>query len=154
MPSKNKKEVRTGKGVYRVEWASKYKTRIRRVDQNFLDKYLLDGKITEDQHTKGIWYLAVAKKSIFETKLVSSTGVQVSGGTKDISNAQANARLLLKKIDDCVLKNANQIVLDVLRNTIIYDQSMRDFFKDRSAAERKNAITHLQNGLDILIQHF
>ena len=145
MPSKNKKEVRTGKGVYRVEWASKYKTRIRRVDQNFLDKYLLDGKITEDQHTK---------KSIFETKLVSSTGVQVSGGTKDISNAQANARLLLKKIDDCVLKNANQIVLDVLRNTIIYDQSMRDFFKDRSAAERKNGITHLQNGLDILIQHF
>ena len=98
--------------------------------------------------------MAVAKKSIFETKLVSSTGVQVSGGTKDISNAQANARLLLKKIDDCVLKNANQIVLDVLRNTIIYDQSMRDFFKDRSAAERKNGITHLQNGLDILIQHF
>ena len=134
MQSKKKKDIRTDKGVYRVEWANKYKTRVRRVDQNYLDKYLLDGKISDEQHTKAIWYLSIAKKSIFESKLVSSTGVQVSGGTKDISNAQANARLLLKKIDDCVYKKTNQMVLDVLRNTVIYDQSMRDLFSKNYAA--------------------
>ena len=57
MQSKKKKDIRTGKGVYRVEWANKYKTRVRKVDQNYLDKYLLDGKISDEQHTKGIWYL-------------------------------------------------------------------------------------------------
>ena len=108
MQSKKKKDIKTGKGVYRVEWANKYKTRVRKVDQNYLDKYLLDGKISDEQHTKGIWYLSIAKKAIFESKLVSSTGVQVSGGSKDISNAQANARLLLRKIDDCVFKKSNQ----------------------------------------------
>ena len=154
MQSKKKKDIRTDKGVYRVEWANKYKTRVRRVDQNYLDKYLLDGKISDEQHTKGIWYLSIAKKSIFESKLVSSTGVQVSGGSKDISNTQANARLLLKKIDDCVYKKTNQMVLDVLRNTVIYDQSMRDLFSKNYAAERKNGFTHLQNGLNILLENF
>ena len=134
MQSKKKKDIRTGKGVYRVEWANKYKTRVRKVDQNYLDKYLLDGKISDEQHTKGIWYLSIAKRAIFESKLVSSTGVQVSGGSKDISNAQANARLLLRKIDDCVFKKSNQMILDVLRNTVIYDQSMRDLFSKNYAA--------------------
>lgn len=154
MQSKKKKDIRTGKGVYRVEWANKYKTRVRKVDQNYLDKYLLDGKISDEQHTKGIWYLSIAKRAIFESKLVSSTGVQVSGGSKDISNAQANARLLLRKIDDCVFKKSNQMILDVLRNTVIYDQSMRDLFAKNYAAERKNGLTHLQNGLNILLDNF
>ena len=154
MQSKKKKDIRTGKGVYRVEWANKYKTGVRKVDQNYLDKYLLDGKISDEQHTKGIWYLSIAKKAIFESKLVSSTGVQVSGGSKDISNAQANARLLLRKIDDCVFKKSNQMILDVLRNTVIYDQSMRDLFSKNYASERKNGLTHLQNGLNILLDNF
>ena len=154
MQSKKKKDIKTGKGVYRVEWANKYKTRVRKVDQNYLDKYLLDGKISDEQHTKGIWYLSIAKKAIFESKLVSSTGVQVSGGSKDISNAQANARLLLRKIDDCVFKKSNQMILDVLRNTVIYDQSMRDLFSKIYASERKNGLTHLQNGLNILLDNF
>ena len=154
MQSKKKKDISTGKGVYRVEWANKYKTRVRKVDQNYLDKYLLDGKISDEQHTKGIWYLSIAKKAIFESKLVSSTGVQVSGGSKDISNAQANARLLLRKIDDCVFKKSNQMILDVLRNTVIYDQSMRDLFSKNYASERKNGLTHLRKGLNILLDNF
>ena len=154
MKFKDKENLTTSKGVYRVEWASKYKTRVRRVDQNFLDKYLLNGKISDAQHSKGIWYLSIARVSIFDRKLVSSTGIKVSGGNHEISNAQANARLLLNKIDKCVLKKSNQIVLDVLRNTVIFDQSMRDFFKNHSAAERRNGITHLQNGLNILLDNF
>ena len=82
MQSKKKKDIRTDKGVYRVEWANKYKTRVRRVDQNYLDKYLLDGKISDEQHTKAIWYLSIAKKSIFESKLISSNVLLTERGAK------------------------------------------------------------------------
>jgi len=46
------------------------------------------------------------------------------------------------------------MILDVLRNTVIYDQSMRDLFSKNYAAERKNGLTHLQNGLNILLDNF
>lgn len=149
-----KDRIYTDQGVFRVEWADKYKTRVRRLDQNYLDKYYLDGKITEDQHSKGVWYLSVATRSQITSSLVSNTAERVSGGKKELSNAQINARMLLKKIDKCILKNGGADVLTVVRNTIVYDQSMRDLFTHAVPVNRREGFKHLRKGLDIIINEF
>ena len=58
MSTKKSKDnlVNTSSGVMRLEWADKNKSRMRRVDQRNIDRYMLDGKINSEQHGAANWY--------------------------------------------------------------------------------------------------
>ena len=109
-------------GTFRVEWASKYKARSRRVDQRVIDRLVLDGKIFDTEHQIAQWYFELAISSIRMPSLVSNMNMEkISGGGGYVSNKQINAIQKLRRVDKFI-EDKFKDKINVLRNSVIYDE--------------------------------
>lgn len=144
------KIVETKDGVMRVEWADKHKSRMRRVDQRQFDKYLLSGNINEQQHQAANWYYRVATSALATPHVQSQMGkLRVGTGSPVISNRQAEARLVLNKAEKHIEKVVSSLAVQVVRNVVLYDESMREQSRKHGAA-RGQSMKLFRNALDAL----
>ena len=147
---KQNKIIETKEGVLRVEWADKHNPRLRRVDQRQFDKYLLSGHITEEQHQAANWYYRLATAALATPHVQSQMGkLRVGTGNPTISNKQAEARIVLGKAEKHVEKVVSILDVQVIRNVVIYDESMREQSRNHGIARDKSMIL-FREGLDAL----
>ena len=147
---KQNKLVETKDGVMRVEWADKHKSRMRRVDQRQFDKYLLSGNVTEEQHQAANWYYRVATTALATPHVQSQMGkLRVGTGNHSISNKQAEARLVLGRAEKQIEKVVSSLAVQVVRNVVLYDESMREQSRNHGIARDKTMIL-FRDGLDAL----
>jgi hypothetical protein len=145
----NNKLVVTKDAVMRVEWADKTTPRMRRIDQRQIDRYILDGKINTTQHQAANWYLNLSSSALATPHLVSQIGnLRVGAGKPVISNKQAEARLILRKVDAYVKSRTNQTHLSLMRNLVVYDESMREQHRKYGGKARTEGLTMLRHALD------
>ena len=147
---KQNKMIDTKDGIMRVEWADKHKPRLRRVDQRQFDKYLLSGKISEQQHQAANWYFRVATTALATPHVQSQMGkLRVGTGSPVISNRQAEARLVLNKAEKDIEKAVTGRGLQVVRNVVLYEESMREQSRKHGVARDQSMIL-FREGLDAL----
>lgn len=145
------KVVKINDGSYRVEWASKNTHRMRRIDQRQIDRYLMDGRVTHSQHQAANWYLHLSQTAMAVPHLTSQIGkLRVGTGKPVISNKQAEARVVLGKVDNEIKKNTSSEYLSLLRNTLIYDESMREQQRKYGGKIRTEGMMMLCHALDAL----
>lgn len=146
---RDKELVVTKDAVMRVEWANKNTPRMRRIDQRQIDQYMLKGTINTSQHQAANWYLNLAATAMATPNLTSQVGKLRVGTSKPfISNKQAEARLILGKVDEHVKKRTNQQRLSVMRNVVIYDESMREQHRKYGGKVRSEGMNMLRDALD------
>lgn len=153
MSTKKSKDkfVNTPSGVMRVEWADKTKSRMRRVDQRTIDRYMLDGKVTIAQHGAANWYYNLALMAQASPHVVSQIGKMRVGTSKPvISNKQAEARLVLGKVEDFIKSKTSPDYLSVMRNVVVYDESMREQQKKYGGGVRRHGLVMLRDALNEL----
>lgn len=142
--------IDTKGGVMRVEWADKHKPRMRRVDQRQFDKYLLSGTISEQQHQAANWYFRLASTALATPHVQSQMGkLRVGSGSPVISNRQAEARLVLNKAEKNIEKVVSSLGVQVVRNVVLYDESMREQNRKHGVARDQSMIL-FREGLDAL----
>lgn len=145
--------IRTPHGTLRVEWADKNKTRTRRIDQRLVDRYLIDGKINNSQHQAANWYLGLASTAQATPHLTSQVGKMRVGTSKPIiTNRQAEARLILNKVEDFVRRRVSKTGVLVMRNVVLYDESMREQQRKYGGKLRSEGMSVLGHALDALDQ--
>jgi thymidylate synthase len=149
---KSKKEIVVTKdAVLRVEWANKTTPRMRRIDQRQIDKYLLDGKVNNSQHQAANWYHNLASTASATPHLTSQIGKLRVGSSKPvITNKQAEARVVMGKVDEFIKSNTDKQCLSVMRNVIIYDESMREQQRKYGGKVRTEGLIMLRDALDAL----
>tara|TARA_B100002019_G_scaffold290329_1_gene307773 strand:- start:139 stop:633 length:495 start_codon:yes stop_codon:yes gene_type:complete len=153
MSTKKSKDslVNTSSGVMRLEWADKNKSRMRRVDQRNIDRYMLDGKINSEQHGAANWYYNLSSMAQASPHVVSQIGKMRVGTSKPvISNKQAEARLVLGRVESFVKKNTSHDYLSVMRNVVVYDESMREQQRKYGGNVRRQGMSMLRDALDEL----
>ena len=67
-----------------------------------------------------------------------------------ISNKQAEARLVMGRVEAYVKKHTSQQVLSLMRNVIIYDESMREQQRKYGGSVRSKGMDMLRDALDAL----
>ena len=145
--------IRTPHGTLRFEWADKNKTRTRRIDQRLVDRYLIDGRINNSQHQAANWYLSLASTAQATPHLTSQVGkLRVGTGKPIVTNKQAEARLVLKKVEDFVRRRVSRTAVSVMRNVVLYDESMREQQRKYGGKLRTEGISVLGHALDALDQ--
>lgn len=145
----NNEIILTDIGMVRVEWASNNKTRTRRVDQKPIDRYMLSGKVTELQHQAANWYFNLATVAQATPNMVSQMSkINVGKGKPVISNKQAEARIVLNKVEAFVKEATSPDALSVMRNVVVYDESMREQQRKYGGSVRKHGILMLQDALN------
>lgn len=153
MSTKKSKEkiIKTAAGTMRVEWAEKNKSRLRRIDQKQIDRYMLSGKINHSQHQAANWYFSLASLASATPHVISQVGKMRVGTSKPvISNKQAEARLVMGRVEAYVKKHTSQQVLSLMRNVIIYDESMREQQRKYGGSVRSKGMDMLRDALDAL----
>ncbi len=149
-----KRSKENDKSPVRIEWADKNTPRVRRVDQRVIDRYLLSEKINTTQHQAANWYLDLAETAQSTPHLTSQIGkMRVGTGNPVMSNRQAEARVVLKKIDDMVRSKTSSIHLSCMRNVVCFDESMREQQRKYGGGLRSNGMTILREALDCLYLH-
>ena len=145
--------IHTQHGTLRVEWADKNKTRTRRIDQRLVDRYLIDGKINNSQHQAANWYLGLASTAQATPHLISQVGkLRVGTGKPVITNKQAEARIVLKKVDEFIRRRVSNTGVSVMRNVGLYDESMREQQRKYGGKLRIEGMSVLGHALDALDQ--
>ena len=153
MSTKKSKEeiVHTKEGTMRVEWASNNKPRMRRIDQKQIDKYLLSGKVNHSQHQAANWYFNLVSTAQATPHLVSQMGkLNVGKGKPIITNKQAVARVVMGKVEDYIEASVGKDCMSVMRNVIVYDESMREQQRKYGGRVRTEGLSMLRDALDAL----
>ena len=153
MSTKKSKDkiLKTDAGVMRLEWADKNKTRMRRIDQRQIDRYILDGKINHSQHQAANWYFSLASLAQATPHVVSQIGkMKVGTGKPVITNKQAEARIILGKVEEFVKCKSSDDSLSIMRNVVVFDESMREQQRKYGGNVRKHGMSMLRDALDEL----